>query len=140
MNTVLNQNEGWTAVGYPVKKPQRTWLGEGQNATFTIQLENLDRPINKMFVMYLKSYGKLWASSRLLLVVEGSKPSYQGGNWKELRKAELDGVHDSPTSINYSHKIDLGDFLQLGSTVRANFTITGGSRFQINGLALCESA
>ena len=137
LDPVLKTNKGWKADGYPIKKPQRTWLGEGLNSTFTIQLDNLDSPVNKMLLLYVRSYGKLWKSSRLSLVVEGSKPSHEGGAWKQLHKADLDGIHDSQTSIDYSHRINLGDFLQIGSSVRARFTIVGGSRFQINGMALC---
>jgi hypothetical protein len=57
----------------------------------------------------------------------------------ELHRSELEGIHDAQTSINYSHRISLGDFLVEGSSVRATFTIIGGNRFQINGLALCSS-
>ena len=60
--------------------------------------------------------------------------------WKELHRAELEGIHDAETSINYSHDVVLGKFLVQGSSVRATFTIIGGNRFQINGIAWCQSA
>jgi hypothetical protein len=43
--------DGWDGVGYPVKKPRRTWQAMHENATFTIQLTNLTNPINRMLVL-----------------------------------------------------------------------------------------
>jgi hypothetical protein len=136
MQQVLTNNEGWEAYGYPVRQPRRTWLGWGLNATFTVQLDNLAIPVEKMMVLYLKSYGKDWADVRLSLLVEGSKDP-DVGEWVVLHEAILEGFHDSQTSINYSHRTELGNFLQTGSSVRATFTIINGARFQVNGLAFC---
>lgn len=142
MRPVLRSNSGWKADGFPVRKPRRTWLGVGLNSSFTIQLDNLDAPVDRMLVLYLKSYGAEWASSRLLLTVEGSNKADEGQEqaWEEIHRAELDGIHDSETSINYSHRITFGNMMKAGSSVRATFTIVGGRRFQINGLALCRSS
>jgi hypothetical protein len=140
ISKVLVNNVGWKAVGYPIKKPRRTWFTETVNSTFTIQLDNLAIPIDRMLVLYLRSYGKQWQSSRLLLVVEGRSPSNSttADDWKELYQSELSGIHDVETSINYSHRINFA-LLQAGSSLRATFTLVGGSRFQINGMALCAS-
>jgi hypothetical protein len=46
---------------------------------FTIQLDNIKAPIDRMLVLYIKSYGREWESSRILLVVEGSKKNRSGG-------------------------------------------------------------
>lgn len=92
--------------------------------------------------MFEKLWSTQWASSRLLLVVEGSNKAADGHEqgWEEIHRAELDGIHDSATSINYSHRINFGNALEAKSSVRATFTIVGGARFQINGLALCQSS
>lgn len=142
MQPVLNANSGWRADGFPVRKPRRTWLGEGLNSSFTIQLDDIDTPVDRMLVLYLKSYGAQWASSRLLLVVEATMKAEEGQEhaWEEVHRANLEGIHDSETSINYSHRIELDDAIEAGRSVRAKFTITGGSRFQINGLAMCRSS
>ncbi len=71
-------------------------------------------------------------------MVEG-KIDNKSEEWIELKKLELTGFHDSQTSINYSEQIDLGSQLQVGSSVRATFTLVNGNQFQINGLAICHS-
>jgi hypothetical protein len=48
---VATNIDGWDGVGYPVKKPRRTWQAMHENATFTIQLTNLTNPINRMLVL-----------------------------------------------------------------------------------------
>lgn len=56
-----------------------------------------------------------------------------------MKRTALTGFHNSTTSINYSNQVDLGDNLVVGSSVRATFTLTQGAKFQINGIAFCNS-
>ncbi len=152
--------DGWDGFGYPVRKPRRTWQAMHEKAEFTIQLENLTSPVNRMLVLvsydfvmcfnlmstltpnflqkYVKSYGVEWELVRLDLVVEG-KVNSNDQTWSQLQKEELTGFHDSQTSINYSLQLDLGSLLGVGSSVRATFTLVKGAKFQINGIALCHS-
>ena len=51
VRTVATHVDGWSGYGYQVRKPRRTWLGEGLFATFTIQLNNLTVPINHLMIM-----------------------------------------------------------------------------------------
>ena len=71
-------------------------------------------------------------------MIEG-KVDKDSEEWIELKKLELSGSHNARTSINYSEQIDLGSQLQVGSSVRATFTVVQGKQFQVNGLALCHS-
>ncbi len=48
---VATHIDGWDGYGYPVKKPRRTWRAMREKASFTIQLENLTSPINRMLVL-----------------------------------------------------------------------------------------
>jgi hypothetical protein len=48
---VATNIDGWDGYGYPVRKPRRTWKAMHQNATFTIQLDNLSQPMNRMLVL-----------------------------------------------------------------------------------------
>jgi hypothetical protein len=130
--------DGWDGFGYPVRKPRRTWQAMHEKAEFTIQLQNLTSPVNRMLVLYVKSYGVEWEHARLDLVVEG-KVNSNDQTWSQLQKEELTGFHDSQTSINYSLQLDLGSVLGVGSSVRATFTLVKGAKFQINGIALCHS-
>ena len=43
--------DGWSGYGNQVRKPRRTWLGEGLSATFTIQLTNLTVSVNHLMIM-----------------------------------------------------------------------------------------
>lgn len=85
----------------------------------------------------MKSYGPEWKSSKLEVIVEGRKA--EGSSWEKLDHFNLSGEHSITTSINYSHRNDLKDFLQPGGSTRVTFTVVGGTKFQINGLALCHS-
>ncbi|EJK43751.1 hypothetical protein THAOC_37773 [Thalassiosira oceanica] len=90
---------------------------------------------------YIRSYGKLWENSRLLVTVEGrARGSSDPSSWGKIAEFDLPGVHGSETSVNYLHRADLGDTLLVrGGGVRATFRLVNGTVFQINGLALCRS-
>mmetsp|Transcript_2758 Transcript_2758/g.4109 ORF Transcript_2758/g.4109 Transcript_2758/m.4109 type:complete len:628 (+) Transcript_2758:127-2010(+) len=134
---VATNIQGWEAIGNPVKKPRRTWVANGFNSTFTIQLNDFKMPINRMLILFIKSYGPKWKDSQLEVVVDGKENK---SSWKNLKHFYLSGEHNTTTSINYSHRVDLEDFLQAGSSVRVTFTLVGGNTFQINGIALCHDA
>ncbi len=86
----------------------------------------------------MKNYGPGWENVRLELVIEG-RVEKNSEEWLEMKKLELSGSHNATTSVNYSEQIDLGSKLQVGSSVRATFTLLKGTQFQVNGLALCHS-
>jgi len=150
---VATNIDGWEAIGFPIKKPRRTWIATGGlNSTFTIQLDDLKAPINRMLILYVKSYGTQWKSSKLQVTVEGRKKALltnddsdqstsSSSSWEKLHEFILSGEHNMTTSINYSQRTDLGDFWQepQNSSVRVTYTLVSGTTFQINGLALCYS-
>ena len=80
-----------------------------------------------------------WKAAKIQVIVEGKMMQDEISDWVNLTQFHLKGAHDSQTSINYSHRVDLGSFLQTGSSIRAKFTLIGGSTFQINGMAFCNS-
>ena len=43
--------EGWKAIGFPVRHPLRTFQAQQSNATFAIQIDNLESPVNSMMVL-----------------------------------------------------------------------------------------
>lgn len=53
VSKVATSIKGWKAIGYPIRKPRRTWIATGLNSTFTIQLDSLKEPINRMMVMVI---------------------------------------------------------------------------------------
>ena len=64
INKVATNIQGWEATGFPVKKPRRTWAATGLNSTFTIQLDDLTTPINRMLI--LVSFGRLHVCSAVV--------------------------------------------------------------------------
>ena len=48
---VATNVQGWQAVGFPVRKPKRTWQAMEKNATFTIQMDPVDTPVNRMLIL-----------------------------------------------------------------------------------------
>jgi lysophospholipase L1-like esterase len=51
VESVATNINGWEATGYPVRKPRRTWQAMRNNATFSIQLDNMKVPINRLLVL-----------------------------------------------------------------------------------------
>lgn len=51
IDNVATNIDGWEGHGFPVRKPRRTWRALYQNATFTIELQNLEQPINRFLVL-----------------------------------------------------------------------------------------
>jgi hypothetical protein len=51
VSSVATEIKGWKGFGEVWRPPRRTWLGEGLNSTFTIQLNNLDTPITNFLLM-----------------------------------------------------------------------------------------
>jgi len=61
--------------------------------------------------------------------------------WEELSRFTLSGENNSTASINQSHRVRLGYFLQRGNIAQAMITLVGvgeGGLFRINGLARCQ--
>jgi len=48
---VATSVEGWEAIGFPKKRPRRTWQASGANATFVIQLDPLEEPTNRLMIL-----------------------------------------------------------------------------------------
>ncbi|CAB9503794.1 expressed unknown protein [Seminavis robusta] len=136
VSSVATNIEGWEAYGNPVRKPRRTWRALQENATFTIQLDNIESDVNQLVLLYLRSYGPNWVDVKLTVVVEGSAPSAE--SWEKLNEALLIGSHNSETSVNYSKKINLKKVMEKGSSIRATFSLVAGRVFQVNGIAFCK--
>ena len=43
--------DGWKAVGYPIRKPRRTFIAEKMNATFVLQFNDISTPINSLMIL-----------------------------------------------------------------------------------------
>jgi hypothetical protein len=90
--------------------------------------------IRSVTLFFMKSYGEKWKNSQLRFRV------LQGGNGQEtiLEERSLPGVHDKETSEMYTEEIKLSEIVAVGTSLRIDALLTGGTMFKIMGLAICS--
>jgi hypothetical protein len=82
----------------------------------------------------------MWEGSQLEIVI--SALSAENGNfssWQEIHRSSLLGTHNATTSINYIEAVKLPALALNITALKATYTIIGGQRFQINGMAFCNT-
>lgn len=128
MNDMKN---GWqNKLGYVATKP---------GASVLLTISDIQNPVQKVIVQYLKSYGEKWSGSKAefdLRIYESSNT----GNEPVFRKGFiLTGEWEEEYSISFQELLDLGDnAATIGQTVTLRITLTGGNEFKILGLMLCS--
>lgn len=138
---------GWDGIGYPVKKPRRTWQAMHENATFTIQLTNLTHPINRMLVL-VSNMIKLCTITRILILLLFIDKSYvttivistqyiksYGVEWESVR---LDLVVERMVEHNDStwtqlQKVELTGFHDSHTSINYSLQLDLGSEIEIGG-------
>jgi hypothetical protein len=135
MDMVLLENKGWEAMGNPVRKPRPGWIAQRSKAAFTIQVNATTMRISKFTVIYLKSYGALWKDTRLSVTVLTRRGNVTRGG-KE--RHEIQGFHDSNTSVNYEADFPIRTPAEIGDSVHVHVNVHSGSTFRINGLMFCD--
>ena len=133
IDTVLIFNKGWMEEGNPIRKPRPGWVALKKKAMFTIRINATAANISKVTLLYLKSYGPKWQDSKLRVTLRIRRNESYGITKKVKR--DLVGYHDSNTSINYEAIIPIE--ARIGDYVLANFQVTSGTTFRINGMLFC---
>jgi len=135
MSPLLTSNNGWDAVsdynkvGYA---PTR-----GTNSSFTMQISNLVQPIRSVSLLVMKSYGELWAESRVCVSVIVTNQQQQQES--HIEQIEIEGFHASNTSVSYPYKVKLDKAAFSGDTIKVTVKLIQGKTFKITGIALCEN-
>jgi hypothetical protein len=124
-------NDGWVGEGLPVRPPRPGYVATKSAASFTISVPAVKGPIRKVTLIYMKSYGEKWENSRLAV----SLRSMRGDTVVAETTGELEGFHNSETSVNYDAFFDVA--AEVGDRVEAKFEVTGGSIFKITGMLFC---
>jgi hypothetical protein len=125
-----SDENGWSALGNPIRAPKTGWFATRANATFSILVRAKEFPIRKVSFLYVKSSSREWESSRVnvtLTVVPDMETEVHG---------ELDGVHDAETAIVYKSTFDVD--VKVGETMNASFALVGGSMFKFTGMLFCS--
>ena len=128
-----SDRHGWSAQGNPIRPPRPGWVATGANASFDILVVAKEFPIRKVTFLYMKSYGDAWQDSRVnvsLSVLRGAT-----NDVVMETHGELEGIHNSTTSVNYKTTLDVD--ANVGETVKASFVLVGGTTFKFTGMLFC---
>eukprot|EP00586_Coscinodiscus_wailesii_P018257 CAMPEP_0172493530 /NCGR_PEP_ID=MMETSP1066-20121228/24978_1 /TAXON_ID=671091 /ORGANISM="Coscinodiscus wailesii, Strain CCMP2513" /LENGTH=731 /DNA_ID=CAMNT_0013263741 /DNA_START=75 /DNA_END=2270 /DNA_ORIENTATION=- len=127
--------DGWVVekesnkMGFVPQKP---------GASFTVSYENLPTAVDSVTLMVMKSYGEKWDASRISVTV--SEKGNAGDNWvPALEEREITGFHESHVSVTYTYYMELKRELPMGSSLKMDIRLIGGSYFKIQGMAFCGS-
>jgi len=147
MDHVVFFNEGWDADGFPIRQPRTGWYGNGENASFSMKLENVTVDTNFVILLTMKSYGPKFLNSTLAVLPSVVKaPALMTSNFLNNRTVDfksdaailIDGYHETKTSVHFPHKVMIPGGAKVGDSIILDAKIVGGSHFKIAGLAFCS--
>jgi hypothetical protein len=105
------------------------------DATVTLALRNLQKPVRVITLHTLKSFGEKWLDARAKFTLE----VFEKGLQVYMHEFVIEGVHNQNTSISYPFRLDLHDRqASVGSTIRFRIDLIGGTTFKINALMFCS--
>jgi len=147
MDQVVFFNEGWNADGFPIQQPRTGWYGNGENASFSMKLENVTVNTNFVIILTMKSYGPKFLNSKLAVLPSVVKaPAVMASDFLNNRTVDfengatflIDGYHETKTSVHFPHKVMIPGGAKVGDSIILDAKIVGGSHFKIAGLAFCS--
>ncbi|GKY90875.1 hypothetical protein MPSEU_000060300 [Mayamaea pseudoterrestris] len=130
----IGRNEmsnGWqNKVGFAATTP-------GSSVLLTIS--DIQNPIQKLVVQYLKSYGDKWAGSKAEFDLRVYESANTGAEPLFRKSFVLAGEWEDQYSISFQEIVNFRDNAATkGQTVTLRITLTGGTEFKIMGLMLCS--
>ncbi|KAL3822186.1 hypothetical protein ACHAXA_008202 [Cyclostephanos tholiformis] len=138
----ITSNEGWEAAN---DNNKLGWVpANGIGSKFTMEFKGISRPVRAVTWMIMRSYGERWEGSMLNVEVWSGETL--------LARKDIEGYHDKKTSETYNIKMRLDDVgvdggespkgsergAVVGSDLRIEFKLVGGSTFKISGMAICD--
>jgi hypothetical protein len=112
-----------------------------KNASMQFDFLNVTAPVQILTVHSLKSYGEAWEGSAANFIISKKVPKTGnqtiGGQWTQVSSQILSGVHNSESTISYSTEMKFPP-MEVGSDVKLEVNLVGGSKFKITGLMLCS--
>lgn len=139
-------NQGWQAGGRPIQQPRTGWYGKGENATFSMKVENITVDTNFLVLLTMKSYGPEFVNTRLAVlptvvkahVIADSFLDYRTVDFENNATFFIDGYHNTRTSVHFPYKVMIPGGAKVGDSIILDAKIVGGSHFKIAGLAFCS--
>jgi hypothetical protein len=113
------------------------------NATMQFDFPNVTLPVKILTIHSIKSYGEAWEGSAANFIISKKVSSIignetnNGGQWTQVSSQVLSGVHSSESTISYSTEIMFAP-IEVGSDVKLEVKLVGGSKFKITGLMFCS--
>lgn len=128
MNDMKN---GWqNKLGYVATKP---------GASVLLTVSDIQNPVQRLIVQYLKSYGDKWAGSQAEFDLRVFESSNTGDEPIFRKTIVLTGEWEDQYSISFQEIVDFREHAAaIGQTITLRITLTGGSEFKIMGLMLCS--
>jgi hypothetical protein len=113
-----------------------------ENATMLFEFTNVTEPIQLLTIHSLKSYGEAWEGSAANFIISKKIASVGGEStvgeeWVQVDSQIVSGVHNSKSTISYSTEMVFPQ-IEVGSDVKLEVTLVGGSKFKITGMMLCS--
>ena len=106
-------------------------------ASIDFVLDDIKSDIKSININSLKSYGEKWEDSRANITVYVKEQNSQ--EFEEVKQFDIEGFHDSNTSVSYSFTEYLGEkFAKIGSTLKVNMSLVGGATFKVTGMMFCR--
>lgn len=103
------------------------------NSTSMVLEFEFPQTIRSVTLFYMKSYGEKWHNSRLQIRAWTDLPANN-----VLAERFVAGVHDKSTSEMYTEALELSPPVSIGSILKIQTTLVGGTMFKIMGLAVCS--
>lgn len=138
MSEIMTSNTGWKAEGHIYRRPRTGFYAKKENAHFSLKIDS-SMLTKYMAIMSMKSYGDNFKDTILEVDVRIERKGGSESIETQTAKYEVNGYHDTNTSIHIPHKFELPDGgAKKGDSIVANFRLVNGSYFKIAGLAFCR--
>jgi len=106
-------------------------------ASIDFVMENIESEIKAITINSLKSYGEKWEGSLARFTVFVKDKDNQ--EFEEVKQFNIEGFHDSRTSVTYSTVEKLGErYAKIGSTLKVNVSLVEGTTSKITGMMFCR--
>jgi hypothetical protein len=134
IDSIVQHKKGWDYV--TSWQSTKNGLYGKTNGVILLNVTDPTRPVNTVYLIYMKSYTKKWEGSRVeASVFLGSTES------APVALIELSGFHEKRTSEFFTEQLQFNvpSTNQIQGSVLLQLKMIGGHTFKIGGLSFCNS-
>jgi len=135
----LTINNGWQ-IAREMKDGWARKLGlvaSKSHAKLQFDVTDTKEEVTLLNLITLKSYGEKWEGSKANFTIQARHASDKSP-YEPILSFEIEGVHDSHSSISYTHVYNFPKSIPAGSNIRILVDLVGGSTFKITGMMVCN--